>query len=113
MSIQLWPLVVLMLAPSSSVAGDVKLPCEGSKDEAQMRTCLTTELKNAESDLQRYTDECKRVLSVRSDVIASLEHANAAWRSFRDADCEAVSKHNLPGSAYPEFQDMGCKLVQT
>lgn len=89
---------VLALLAVPAAAGEAgALSCERAETTADMRICLTRDLRATEKELQRYLEAARR----EARPPEALEKSQAAWTSYRDAACRAAAGQYEGGSLRP------------
>ncbi len=93
------PVLLIALALASAPASE----CQDAKTTIEMNNCVANTLSGAERQLDRYYDAAvQRLRSQDSpgarDALSKLASAQAAWRTYRDAECAAVFDNWRDGS---------------
>jgi len=86
--------------------------CPNAVTTLEINRCLSKEIAHAESDLNRYLAEARRLLAEESEAAAALDRAQASWLAYRDADCNAVFELYAQGTIRGPMGG-GCKLIRT
>ncbi len=74
-------------------------PCANAMTQADMTACSGKALEQANATLAKVYDALLKDLDADHKPI--LQKAEAAWETFRTAECELQGSQNLGGSIYP------------
>ena len=83
-------------APKAAPKSD---PCANAMTQADMTMCSGKALEQANATLAKVYDALLKGLDADHKPI--LQKAEAAWETFRTAECELQGSQNLGGSIYP------------
>lgn len=77
--------------------------CQDAKTTTETNACLAGVLDDAQQQMDRYYDAAVRRLRPQQGpaaaaALSQLASAQAAWRTYRDAECGAVFAHRSEGS---------------
>jgi uncharacterized protein YecT (DUF1311 family) len=103
-------LALLLTAMASGAAG-AKDVCD-SPVTTDIVACAQKQLREAETDLDRYLAGVRAAIADRPADLAALEAAQKAWSAFVELDCKAVYEHWIDGTVRGPFV-VACKVDHT
>lgn len=97
-------LLIAGIAPAGSVTPRPKDACAGSANEAALLACHQVRLDRSDSEMRAAIGKLDR--SARQDepeLAKSLAASQAAWLTYREAECRVRTHESRNGSAFKAY----------
>jgi uncharacterized protein YecT (DUF1311 family) len=79
-------------------------PCVDAATEAELLTCRRQRFADSENEVDGLYQELRKSYSKdEPKLLALLEEAQAAWHTYRDAQCRVDTYYSVSGSAYEVY----------
>ncbi|HWF78160.1 MAG TPA: lysozyme inhibitor LprI family protein [Caulobacteraceae bacterium] len=111
-------IAILAAASVASAPPAPKLSCPG-ENTLEINDCQAVRLAAAEGELERYLAAARRRLKADAEgdagvakALAGFDRIQAAWRAYRDAECDALYDYWSSGTIRTSIE-LTCKIDLT